>query len=146
MKPWKIRFRKYTPEEHQKKICEWEGCKKFAMVSGKFKNTKYVRRKKYCSHHNYSNGYRDFEKKNLCENRYGFLGYDCPSGPNGKFRDGQTDVHHINGKHYDDRPENWMELCKCCHSIETQVHDHMRNPEINPHPITGYLKPYRKVA
>lgn len=54
-----------------------------------------------------SRTYRDIVVKSACE--------ACGATPDPRF----LDIHHRNGDHYDNRPENLQVLCRSCHMSET---------------------------
>ena len=138
----KIRLRKYTPEEHQKRICKWEGCNQLAQASSKFLGTEFVIRKNFCWYH--MNGYKHYKKKDYCENIDGRLGFKC--GWVRKFFSFMLDVDHIDDDHTNDTPGNHQTLCRNCHQYKSNLARHKKNPYHVPHPMTGYLKPYRKAS
>lgn len=62
-------------------------------------------------------------KELFCENYDGQLGFKCPVTKD-KWEGFQSglDIDHVNGNHYDNRPENVKTFCKLCHgrkSIES---------------------------
>lgn len=78
------------------------------------------------SHHKYRK-----HRKDYCENRDGRLGFKCTFTPptieeldaigvHELFK-GWLDVDHLDGNPDNCEPENVQTLCKCCHSIKTNM-------------------------
>lgn len=61
--------------------------------------------------------YRKY-RKDYCENLDGRLGYTCTTTI---VINDQLEVDHINGKPWDNRPENLQTLCNCCHKYKTRI-------------------------
>jgi hypothetical protein len=135
-------MKKFTIKQHQTRICEKEGCNRLAMNKGYLAGTKFVKRANYCSRHMKDGSYKN-HTKDYCENRDGRLDFKCKYK---NFYFGTLAVDHKNGDHQDNRPKNLQTLCHNCHAVKTQIDYHKKNPSVVPHPVTGYLKSYRKVA
>ena len=119
--------------------CIVPGCTNKGQLQGHYRNDGYPIFRKHCHEHhleylaskngfdsvlgfvNSRHPYKRY-RKDYCENEDGsVLGFECTTTIHKVFKHLMLDVDHIDGDPINNRPENLQTLCKCCHSIKTNL-------------------------